>query len=64
MLSDDPILLSRHAMQLQAIDLMQQELRDLGRVVAAADKLMAVERITHTDLKARLKRKALRPIAS
>jgi hypothetical protein len=62
-LSDDPILIRRHAAQLQAIDLMQQVLGHLGRVIASADKPMAVERITLTELKARLKRKAIRPIA-
>ena len=58
-LSDDPILVHRHAAQLQSIDLLQQVLGHLGRVVASADKAMAVERITLSELKARLKRKAL-----
>jgi len=62
-LSDDPILLRRHAAQLQSIDLMQQVLGHLGSVVASADKPMAVERVTLSELKARLKRKALRSIA-
>lgn len=61
-LAADPILLRRHATQLQSIDLMQQLLGHLGRVVSARDKAMAVERITLTELKARLKRKALRAI--
>jgi hypothetical protein len=61
-LAADPILLHRHATQLQSIDLMQQILGHLGRVVAADDKTMAVDRITLTELKARLKRKALRAI--
>ena len=60
-LAADPILLHRHATQLQSIDLMQQ-LGHLGRVVGARDKTMAVDRITLTELKARLKRKALRAI--
>lgn len=63
MLSDDPILLHRHAAQLQSIDLMQQVLGHLERVVASADKPMAVDRVTLSELKARLKRQALRPIA-
>jgi hypothetical protein len=63
MLADDPILVSRHAMQLQSIDLMQQVLGHLGRVVAAANKAEAVDNITLTELKSRLKRQALRPIA-
>lgn len=61
-LAADPILLHRHAAQLQSIDLMQQLLGHLGRVVAARDKAMAVDRITLSELKARLKRKALRAI--
>jgi hypothetical protein len=63
LLADDPILLNRHAAQLQSLDLMQQVLGHLGRVVASADKSMAVDNITLSELKARLKRKALRPIA-
>lgn len=63
MLSGDPILVRRHAAQLQAIDLIQQVLGHLGRVVASADKSVAVDRITLSELKARLKRKALRSIA-
>ena len=63
MLSDDPILVRRHAAQLQSIDLMQQVLGHLGRVVASGDKSMAVDRVTLSELKARLKRKALRSIA-
>jgi len=61
-LAADPILLHRHAAQLQSIDLMQQLLGHLGRVVAARDKAMAVDRITLSELKSRLKRKALRAI--
>lgn len=60
----DPILLHRHPQQLQSIDLMQQILGHLGRVVAAGDREMAVDRITLVELKARLRRKALRAIAS
>lgn len=59
----DPILLRRHGQQLQSLDLMQQVLGHLGRVVAAGDKAMAVERVTLVELKARLKRRALRSIA-
>jgi hypothetical protein len=60
----DPILLHRHAQQLQSLDLIQQVLGHLGRVVAAGDKAMAVDRITLVALKARLRRTALRSIAS
>ena len=62
-LATDPILLHRHAAQLQSIDLMQQVLGHLGRVIDAGDRTMAVDRITLTELQARLKRKALRAIA-
>lgn len=63
-LVSDPILLQRHAQQLQSVDLIQQVLCHLARVVAARDKTMAVDRVTLVELKARLKRMALRPIAS
>jgi hypothetical protein len=63
-LVNDPVLIHRHALQLQSIDLMQQVLGHLGRVVTARDRAMAVDRITLVELKARLKRTALRSIAS
>jgi hypothetical protein len=63
-LVSDPILLHRHPQQLQSLDLMQQVLGHLGRVVAARDRAMAVDRITLVELKARLRRTALRSIAS
>lgn len=62
-LVSDPILLRRHGQQLQSLDLMQQVLGHLGSVVAARDRAMAVDRITLVELKARLKRRALRSIA-
>ena len=58
----DPILLRRHALQLQSLDLVQQVLGHLGRVAAARDREMAVDRITLVELKARLTRRALRSI--
>ena len=63
MLIADPILLRRHALQLQSLDLMQQVLGHLGRVVSARDKALAVERVTLVELKGRLQRRALRSIA-
>jgi len=60
----DPILLRRHALQLQSLDLVQQVLGHLGRVVAARDPPMAVDRITLVELKARLTRSALRSITA
>ena len=61
-LSDGPILVCRHVAQLQSIGLVQQVLGHRRRVVASADKSMAVDRVTLSELKARLKRKALRSI--
>lgn len=60
-LSDDPILIHRHAAQLQAIDLAQQLLVQLGRVITSGDREMAVDQITLTELKTRLTRRALLP---
>ena len=62
-LAADPILLHRHAVQLQSIDLIKQVLGHLGRIAGAGDKAAAVERVTLSELKARLKRKPLRSIA-
>jgi hypothetical protein len=61
-LANDPILLRRHAYELQSIDLMKQSLRHLAQVVAAQDKALAAEQVTLTELKSRLQRKALKPI--
>ena len=46
MLAADPILLHRHAAQLQSIDLIKQVLGHLGRIAGAADKAAAVEAVT------------------
>lgn len=62
MLASDPILLHRHAAQLQSIDLIQQVLGHLGRIVGAADREAALERVTLTELKARLARTPLRSL--
>jgi hypothetical protein len=58
-LASDPILLHRHAAQLQSIDLIEQMLCHLSEVVAAEDKAQAVASITLSGLKARLQRKPL-----
>ena len=63
-LANDPILLMRHTGPLQSIDLMKQSLGQLARVVAAEDKEAAADRISLTELKGRLQRKAIRPIAN
>jgi hypothetical protein len=62
-LSEDSILLIRHAASLQSIDLMQQVLGQLARVIAAQDKEAVADRITLTELKGRLQRKPLRALA-
>ena len=61
-LANDPILLRRHALELQSIDLIKQSLGHLAQVVAAEDKALAAEQVTLTELKAKLQRKALKPI--
>ena len=58
-LASDPILLQRHATQLQAVDLIQQLLCQLSQVVATEEKEKAVALITLSELKARLQRKPL-----
>jgi hypothetical protein len=63
-LVDDPLVLHRHGVTLQSIDLVNQLLRHLSRVVVAADKEAAVDRIGMVDLKARLTRKPVQPICS
>ncbi len=63
-LAADPILLARHCVQLQSIDLMQQVLGHLGRVVGAGDKAAATDAVTLRELKARLQRRPLRSIAA
>ena len=61
-LAADPILLTRHATQLQSIDLMKQIIGHLARLVASADREAALDRVTLTELKGRLTRKALRAL--
>jgi hypothetical protein len=58
-LANDPILLQRHAAQLQSIDLIKQTLCHLAQVVATDEKEKAVALITLSELKARLQRRPL-----
>ena len=58
-LANDPILLHRHAAQLQSVDLIKQMLCHLSQVVATEEKEKAVALITLSELKARLQRKPL-----
>jgi len=61
--SNDPILLVRYSAAVQDIDLMSQTLGHLSKVVEAQDKQAAAERISLGELKARLTRKPVTPIA-
>ena len=63
-LAADPILLARHGARLQSIDLIQQVLGHLGRIVGAGDKAAAIDALTLRELKARLQRQPLRSIAA
>ena len=58
----DPAFLHRHGATLQALDLINQNLRHLASVVAAADKEAAAERISFEELRRRLTRKSIRAI--
>jgi hypothetical protein len=58
-LASDPILIQRHAAQLQSIDLIKQTLCHLSQVVATDEKEKAVDLITLSGLKARLQRRPL-----
>jgi hypothetical protein len=58
-LANDPILLHRHAAQLQSVDLIKQMLCHLSQVVATEDKEKAVAAITLSELKGRLQRRPL-----
>lgn len=55
-LSNDPILIRRHAVALQSLDRVAQILVHLGNVVRSSDPHSAVEAIGMSDLKARLTR--------
>lgn len=55
-LCDDPILLSRHQVTLQSIDLLAQILGHVATVVGSADRDEAVARIGMVELRNRLTR--------
>jgi len=55
-LCDDPILLSRHQVTLQSIDLLAQMLGHIASVVGAADRDDAVSKIGMVELRNRLTR--------
>ncbi len=58
----DPAFLHRHGATLQALDLINQNLRHLAAVVSAADKEAAAGRISLEELRRRLTRKSIRAI--
>jgi hypothetical protein len=57
--ADDPIMLHRHSMALQNFDAACQILQHLQEVLAADDKIAAIERVTMADMRSRLARKPL-----
>jgi hypothetical protein len=58
-LAGDPILLHRHGTSLQSVDLMNQLLGHLARVIESEDKAAAAQLVSHGDLRSRLMRKSL-----
>jgi len=58
-LAGDPILLHRHGTSLQSVDLMNQLLGHLARVIECEDKVAAAQEVSHGDLRSRLLRKSL-----
>ena len=56
-LTRDPILIRRHALELQSLDKIAQILIHVGDVIRSRDPNAAVENIEMSDLKARLKRR-------
>jgi hypothetical protein len=58
-LSSDGLIVSRHMVALQSVDIVGQMLSHIASVVASSDPHGAVERIGMSDLKSRLTRKNL-----
>ena len=61
-LAGNPLLVHRHATQLQSIDLVNQVLGHLSRIVSAKDKELAVEQVSLRELRCRLQRRPLTPL--
>ena len=61
-LTADPILRSRHGLQVQEISGANRLLSALADVVAAADKQSAISALSAGDLRARLERKPMRAL--
>ena len=58
-LASNPLLVNRHATQLQSIDLVNQVLGHLATVIKTDDKEQAVEQVSLRELRSRLQRKPL-----
>lgn len=57
-LAGDPILIRRHAVALQSLDIVGQILNHVGNVIRSSDPKFTVEDIGMSDLRARLTRKS------
>jgi hypothetical protein len=55
-LCEDPILLMRHGVQLQTVDLLAQILGHLGSIIGAEDRYDAIARVGMMELRNRLTR--------
>ena len=61
-LAGNPLLVQRHATQLQSIDLINQVLGNISGIIASEDRELAVEQVTLRELRSRLQRKPLPPL--
>ena len=61
-LAGNPLLVQRHATQLQSIDLINQVLGHISGIIASEDRELAVEQVTLRELRSRLQRKPLPPL--
>lgn len=61
-LAGNPLLIQRHATELQSIDLINQVLGHISEIISSEDKPLAVEQVTLRELRARLQRKPLPPL--
>jgi hypothetical protein len=57
--ADDHVLSRRHADNLGLVKNIQQKLRFLSSVVGAADKAVAVDELNLSEVRTRLRRKAI-----
>lgn len=62
-LINDPVFAMRYAAALQEIDLINQTLGHLSKVIGTQDKDAAADQVTLGELRARLKRRPVVPIA-